>query len=460
MTRISRAPAALLTGPTVPFHVETVGVMVRLRSALAAVVTSVVGGPLAKSRDAQRHFDVDVKLSWQLFRTLGATDPLDVVDHVPARTPFVKLLREARRRHVDPALVDEAERAYDQFEAHVARHAGDRTSFSRMLRADTDAPDPADEVPHREAAFEANRQIWGTEMDVNLHVTVLHPKAGGAGPLGRFEMVSLAALRGFRRWRTTAPVLLFKHKFPSQAATAAEADRPRPLDADTFAELGVPLVGAFCSDPRPALRTRRAGDDLVVTELAGDAVGRLNSINVTQAQFFPSVALMPVPSPKGGDAAVPAGRLGWRLARITATPTRVAVIDFIVHRPTFGSLTFGAARWGNTNAFPAALEDLDAAPDVPRLPAVDRVSYAGNAAAAVHSAGVDDYPQMLRYICDQRGWRPEELDVYRHRSEYPLLSTLDSVLFAIPGSENWPRAEAAGAAAAGGPNSEPDATSH
>ena len=159
-----------------------------------------------------------------------------------------------------------------------------------------------------------------------------------------------------------------------------------------------------------------------MTELASDAVGKLNSIDVTQGQFFPAVTLMPV---AGG------GRLGWRLARINATPTRSAVIDFVVHRPTFGRLTFTTARWGNTNAFPAALDDLDAAPDVPRLPPVDRVSYVGNALAAGPTAGVADYPAMLRYVCEQRGWLPHDLDVYRHRSDYPLLSTLDSVDFIV-----------------------------
>ena len=133
----------------------------------------------------------------------------------------------------------------------------------------------------------------------------------------------------------------------------------------------------------------------------------------------------------------PAGQLGWRLARITATPTRRAVIDFVVHRPTFGRLTFETARWGNTSSLPRALEDLDAAPDVPRLPPVDRVSLVGTAAVAGHSAGVDNYDAMLRFVCQQRGWTPGDLDVYRHVSEYPLLSTLDSVLFTVPGSERW-----------------------
>ncbi len=427
VTTTSAPPVVPALTPS--FHTETADVVVRLRAALTAMVASVAGGPLAKSRDAQKHFDVDVKLSWQLFRTLGADDPLEAIGHIPAPAPFGKLLREARRRHVDRALVEELQRAYDGFEQHVQRHAGDRTSFARLLKSGDGPADAADELPYRQAAFEANRQIWGTEMDVNLHVTMLHPRrpaddnaaaaAAGDGD-ERLEMVSLAALRGFRRWRTSAPVLLFKHKF--LAATRASPDRqPQPLDPQTFAQMGVPLVGAFCSDPRPALRTRRAGDDLVVTELASDAVGKLNSIDVTQGQFFPAVHLMPLP----GD------RLGWQLARITATPTRVAVIDLIVHRPTLGRLTFETARWGNTNAFPPHLDDLDAAPDVPRLPPVDRVSYVGNVLAAGPTARVDGYADLLRYVCERQGWRPQDMDVYRHRSEYPLLSTLDAVTFTV-----------------------------
>ncbi len=420
-----------------PFQAETADVIVRLRSALAAMVTSVAGATLGKSRDAQKYFNVDVKLSWQLFRTLGAADPIEAVGHIPPPVPFGKLVREARRRRVDEALLGELERAYDRFERHVERHAGDRTSFARMLKSDDADGLAADELPHRQAAFEANRQIWGTEMDVNLHATILHPR-GGDPPAGggrrRFEMVSLGAIRGRRRWRSTAPVLLFTHKSGSWAATGAEADRPRPLDEATFAEQGVPLIGRFCSDPRPALQTRRSGDKYILTELASDAVGRLNSIDVTQGQFFPAVDLMAVPGP--------AGRLGWRLERVTVTPARRAVMDLIVHRPTFGRLEFQAARLFNTGDPSKSLEELQAAPDVPRLPPVDRVTLVGTADVAGHSAGVDNYDAMLRFVCQQRGWTPGELDVYRQVSEYPLLSTLDSVLFAIPGSERWADADA------------------
>ena len=252
MTQISRAPAAFLTGPAVPFHVETVGVMVRLRSALAAVVTSVVGGPLAKSRDAQRHFDVDVKLSWQLFRTLGATDPLDVVDHVPARTPFVKLLREARRRHVDPALVDEAERAYDQFEAHVARHAGDRTSFSRMVPGRHRRPGP------RRRVAPPRGRLRGQPADLG-HRDGRQPSRDRPPPQGRRGRGRSAGSR-WSRWRPSAGsagggrrprCCCSSTSSRPRRPRAAEADRPRPLDPDTFAELGVPLVGAFLLRPPP-----------------------------------------------------------------------------------------------------------------------------------------------------------------------------------------------------------------
>jgi hypothetical protein len=416
-----------IDSPSASFHVETTDVVVRLRSALTAMVSSVAGGSLSKSRDAQKYFNVDVKLSWQLFRTLDARDPFDAVSHIPARTQFGKLLREARLLNVNEQLLGELEGAYDGFEAHVERHAGDRTSFQRMLKSD-EGTDPAVELPHREAAFEANRQIWGIEKDINLNVSILHPQRGTRGPAKLFEMVSLAAVHGFRRWRVTAPVLLFRHKHFGNATTAP-ADRPQPLDQVTFDQMGVPIITQFCSGSRPALKTRKIGPDIVVTELANDAVGRLNSIDVAHGQFFPNVALMGRPE----------GKLGWQLARVNTAPSRTAVIDFIVHRPTFGRLSFETHRWGNISAFPTSLDLLDQDPDVPRLPALDQASYVGTVSVAGHSAGIKNYDRMLRFACEHRQWNPEELDVYRHRVDFPLLSTLDAVYFSIPGSDGWPR---------------------
>ncbi len=407
------------------FRTETADVVARLRSTLTEMVSAVSGRPLTKSRDAQKLFNVDVKLSWQLFRTLSAGDPFDVIGHIPPRASFSKLLREARRKSVGGPLIDAAERAYHEFDQLVERHAGDRASFHRLLEGDSGSN--FSELTNREAIFNASRQIWGTQMDVNLMVTFLHPAAGG-DPRKNIEMISLAALRGFCRWRTEAPVLLFKHRLFSETKSRPDY-HARPLDPETFERLGVPLLERFCSNPRPKLRTRRADDSLILTELDSAAVGRLNNVDVTQGQFFPSVSLMERPG----------GRLGWQMRRINATPTRVAINDWIVHRPTFGLLSWETGRWGNINTFPKTLEELDQSPDVPRLPKVDKIVFLGNAAYAARNTEVANYPEMLEFACKSRGWEIDEMDVYRHRSEFPLQSTMDAATFSIVNSENWPR---------------------
>ena len=402
-------------------RVETADVVGRLRSALTAIVSEVAGRPLVKSRDAQKHFGVDVKLSWQLFRTLSGSDPLEAVSHIPPQASMAKLIREVRRKRIPDALVTRAEQSYAAFEEHVNRHAGDRQSFSRML--DSGATTIEDERPHRETVFEANRHVWGVQLDATLQVTMLHPvpQPASGGGRERFQMASLLSLGGFCRWSVTAPTMLFAHAFGAEPGQA-ELEKAQPLDPVAFARYGVPLIDRFTTSPGPLFRSRRVDESLIVTELADEAVGRLNCIDVTQGQFFPGVPLMEQPD----------GRLGWTFARINARPTRVATADLIVHRPTFGLLRWETSRWGNVSSFPKRFEDLDRSVGAARLPNVDPLTFLGSVPGVAPAHGVDDYPAMIRFVCDRQGWDVNEMDVYRQCSVFPLLSTMDVVQFTVP----------------------------
>lgn len=423
MTQTLDLPSLAASAPA--FQQETANVLARLRSALIELLSVPVGG-IHKSLDVQKHYGVDAKLSWQIFRMISCPDPLQLAPFVPAAGPLRRLLAAAKKRGAPEALVSAAAAAHEAFERHIRTHAGDRTTFDAMLDDVThsDAAQQAN-LLHRRSIVEGYQHILGVQLDVLVRAFLAHP---GSSP-GICDFASLRAKIGLRRLRPQLPLVVDRSKMMSGGETD-EFVRDA-LDPDAARTYGAPVIPSFCSASLPHLRSQRMPDGRTLAELTGDAVGRLGSVDLTFGHAWRNV---PLDRAQSGPFR---GRFGFGGSTAFNLPARLAILDTFVHRPTFGRMEHELAMWGQTMNLSESSPELAGAP---QLPCRERVVFLGSGAAAARTAEATRYVEMLQFTTRRLGWDLEEFDVYRIRIEYPLTFTAVTCTFTIPGSETWPDA--------------------
>jgi hypothetical protein len=389
------------------FEKEAMEAVAALRAELGRMV-DFQGGGVQKSRDIQKRWGVDFHLSWQVYRVVHSTNPLEACPHIPVPSAMQKLCAAARKHSIREEIVARVEQAYARFEGLVEYFSGDRTRFDSMAtrliggEADTQA-----ELAHRKSIFEGNRYVLGVELDTYLTVDIFHP--AGAG---RIDYAGLRMKRQFRRLSSDAPVVIERRRVRAPDSPH-HAPPAFPLDAAAFEKYGIPLLPNFCSMSDLRLQSLEEPDGTVITKWMGGGVGCPSALDVTFGEFWRDMPLRERPE----------NRKGMTTSTTFTTPTRLFVRDLFLPRSVFGPPLCEVTRWGHAVEFPKRVEPLELM-GLPKLTCHERLTYVGSGASAAHSVGVPQYAEVLKSTCDTLGWDLNDMDVYRIRVEYPLIFTL------------------------------------
>ena len=409
------APAgSLRSAGGAAFEADVAHVLLRLRSALAAVIAAVPGN-VARAADLQRALKIDMKLSWKLFKVIGATDPLAAGPHVPGPANMRTFLRAAGKRGVAQELIDGAARVAGDFRELVTAHAGDRAAFDSMVSGlATDEVGEQIHLQHKRAAFRANRHIWGLQARTHLRCLLVQPAADS-------EMLSVAVLQGYidlRRLRPQVPLVVSRTRVTDNDGTIRQVAR-EPLDPAGATQHGIALIREFCSQPLPQFRTTNGEGGFVLGELVTDGVGNKAAITCIDGHVSPTAG------PRYRDDKNQFLRSAVRV-RI---PSEALVFDVLVREGTFGAVQPAVAVYG---------EDLSGGPGLggPQerdlLALNESVVYLGRGPSVLHTPDVPRYTDLARYALARLGWDGEQFDVFRCRVEYPVMAGTVRISMALP----------------------------
>jgi hypothetical protein len=395
------------------FPVEAISTLRELRSQISAMFGSIPGG-VRKSRDVQKVFGVDARLSWQIFRLAGPGDALSLAAHVPSATSMRRLLAAAKTYGIAAERLEAVRSAFDAFEMLVETHAGDRTSFDSMTRGFLDSGSSSQsDLQHRKAMFRGHSHYYGAQTQTMVVTQIVHPSHDS----GLMDVAHLRTRLGQRRLRPDADVVVDTVRALSPNGTG-QAPKLDPLDADASAEHNAPVLPEFCTQPLPRLQTVRRLDGTIVTSLDGDAVGRRSSVDTVFGQIWRGVPM---------TRSQPGGKLGFGGQVAITTPTELLIFDLLVHQPTFPKLAVEFAVF----AYGSAPELHDRVPTL-KLPFRDPVTFLGTGPDALLTREMARYPELVQSVCGQFDWSLDEMALYRLRMEYPMLDTMPTLTVEIP----------------------------
>lgn len=368
-----------------------------LQQALTALVSSVPGPP-RRATELQRQLKIGTEQSWQVFRTVKASDPFEAALYVPKRGSIEKVLKAARLRELPAEVVSTVAEQFDEFERLIDRHAQDRETFEQMLsRWSAPARTKAD-LAAGKAIFSGMSHVRGVCSEVCIVSHLMHPSTGDQP----HDKATLRGELGLRRLRPGVFVA-------NTTTTARREEIPivSTLDGQPIDGPQNTLLPMFCSTPTPQFKVSSSGD-VVEHRLIGDEVGLTDTVDFVDADVMR--AIMPRSARRSKDTLAISG--------LIAIPTRRFLQDVLIHRDVLQDIEPRLVAYDTTETGlidirrPGLLKDP--------LELFQGLIPLGYGLASFRAPGIPRYVDMIQHVCQKLGWNPDDLRGYRLDIEYPI----------------------------------------
>lgn len=383
---------------------------------LAAVLGSLPGAPHAPQSLA-RSLGVNIVLTSRVLKATQQKDPLAVVHSMPGPEPLRRILRAAEKKKVDPALLREARAAVDRFAHIIGEEAGDRSSLDAMISGWL--PDAREKVEllARQGVYRGMSQLLGTASDVEHFTMIQCPSALYPG---RADQVVLSVTRGLRRLR---PGVSLKYDTVHSRADMLTVTG-QPVE-----EVRGLLLESYCSKPLPRIEVGRFGDRVQYT-VSGDEVGLRSSVDLAHATY--------IPGRKELHRAAGEAPRKVTLSLGVANPIKTLIFDVLLDEAVYPGQDPSLHLY---RAMPyGAASPLDPSRESDRLNLVQALQHLGKGIGRCRVAENPDHLEMLRFVCDKRGWDGDRLRGYRYRIECPVYSSEIVLAFDLPAAPERSRA--------------------
>jgi hypothetical protein len=399
------------------FETQAVAVLRELRESFLHLIES-LPNPTHRAADLDKALGVSRTLGWQIHRVATSATPLEAGAHVPGMSAVQQVLRAARNAGAPDIHVRNAAQSMEAFESFVSTHAGDRASFLTMINSLVGPHTDAIDLRTRRQMFRTASQVWGVQLKTYLACQIILP--GKRHDM--LDVASIRGLRGIRRLRSGAPFRLSTQRFYDAHAHALQSHAIR--DKHDHPHAGPTLLRDFCTKPTPELDNRYDGR-LMHTYLRDTRLGNTGVMNMYFADISRDFEWQ-----APGDE--PNAQL-WFVA--IRKPMESLVLDTLIHKDMFSEVAWETKVCGSLDRLDEP--DPDKFPPEETLPIKADLLDLGVGPAALPTAHVPRYREMVESVCRDIGQDPAHFHLYRLVMEFPLLLSVVSVKFLLPEQGNW-----------------------
>jgi hypothetical protein len=265
-------------------------------------------------------------------------------------------------------------------------------------------------LQQRRGAYRLNCQLWGAQINTSFTHYAFRRE-----PDGSISSVLVNSKAGFQLLRSgTNPPVYGTWQFAPNVPPQQPIVEEMPLDPESLAKYGAPLLPEFCSKPVPTLEQIKYAGDWVLHVLKSDNLGRLGAVDLTHAMAHKNRQL----------GTLSDGQRFLYIAVRHATPVETSVIELVLHRPSFGELK------PRLNTIPGSNGNLVAELERPttNFPCHETVTEMGSVPEVAPVGDISRYSDLISHTYNKLNWNPAEFDVYRVTIPYPILGT-DTVIW-------------------------------
>ena len=399
------------SGPN--FAEEFAAAVSALRDALTQTMIE-LGADASRPQEVARRFQLNKNLAWKLSRLIREPDPATALRFVPG-TSGVRIALEALGPEAPQGIVA-CERAFKEFEAMQARHAGDRATLEMLIAGLAyDRIEPEAFEQGRRQAFQGNASIWGVQAGTQFSSYILGPNAQDPDWV---DLALAAGLVDFRRTRPDARWILGTRQAFDSAGDSIEKRSGTPVAPSDQQPGGVPLLEEFCSTPLPDVEVVRSGNEMRY-ELPGGPIGNSSLTTATFGEIDLRAGTRFQSSP--GEEV--------ELVMNLLTPAVHAQFDLLIHRDLGWTAPPILQLYGRLNGlYPfSPVDEKDRT-----IPTQERPELLGTGAANLASDRVPRCAELTQYTIRAGGWDPEDFTVWRVSMSYPPIPSAVVLSMELP----------------------------
>lgn len=393
---------------------RTEAIGAELQAALLAVLATIESAGARDQKAYQAFLQIGQSAVSRLLSAVRAGDPLTTLVAIPGKVVLGQVLQGAARSGIDAACLARAAQAVQAFDAFVDHEFGDRAALDVVLSEWVLESQAAFDLRHRTIAFKSAAALRGVQADLVLSVGMVYPSA--ASP-DRHDGVGIDALLGCRRLK---PSGLLRLNFSSMAKDPTRYS-PQSLSGGDITDPTDLLVPDFSTVQAPQISSVRQGQ-LIQTSVADLPLGRTQGRghDMVHAHFYQGMHRA-----RRGE-----GRPTSGMAAHAEPPTECCVIDALLHDDVWPGIH------PEVRIFDTVIRGL-AHPDDPtrvgdRLDTVETVQHLGRGPDAFRLPEFNAYPDLIRHVCQSRGWDASKLRGYRIKVRYPTYGSQIGLAFQLP----------------------------
>ncbi len=403
----SAQPSPVQAAAVSPLESDIIAVGERMLGAIRAIVHAVevpAAGPVALAHALK----VDKVLASRVLKATRAEDPIASLYAMPGPEPLRTLVRSAARAGVNVERVAAAQDAIDAFETLIDAQVGDRSVLDAILSSWIPEARSEFELRRKQAAFKANSQLKGVQVDALFAACILHPSVGG----DLIDIVWMHGMRGLQRVRPGVKV-----KFASRRVSAEPAARKAlDIDLQPIVPERPPLIREFCTDPLPSIDLSINGDSVRYT-LGGSSFGAGSAVDLV----FADVNLAEVK--RFGV------KKGWFFFAEASIPAKHLQFDLLVHEDLFPGQHPGLKI--HDTSFEGIADVFDPRRELDELDLSETVRPLGKG-GSLRSAAAPAAMHVVARIMQAMRWNPAHYRAFRVGIDYPIYGSQVSLTFQKP----------------------------
>ncbi len=393
-----------------PFQAEARTVVRTVRGAFSDLLMQ-AGADAQDPQSISDRIGLTRTLAWKVSRMVQADDPSLALQHMPGASGIKLLLRGAERAGVQPAQIQVARAAVEDFDRLIKVHCGDRATLDMMGgQLSPDGRRQRDEQ-HRRMLFQGASYVWGVQARVILKLGVVLP----SDEAGTLDFASVNALIDFRRLRPDACWVMASRHSRNDDGTVMRTAATEAIDPRYAGPDQCPLLGDFCSQPTPELR-RIEFSRGVCFELTEGPIGNTGALTCAMGAIQRHIPFHAGPDNEWGEHRA-----------VCDVPAELMIVDLFVHEslrfaipPTailLSELTpggSGGARLRHELPLNEPLQDLGAGPQAPSTPEIPR------------------YKSLLRSVMGRLDADAAAFHGFRVKIPYPACPTSVMLRYRLP----------------------------
>jgi hypothetical protein len=376
-----------------------------------------VDADASQPQGLSRRFGLDKSLTWKISKIVQEDDPFAAVAHLPGPSSLRALVRAFEGAGAKADTIQAVRDAVAAFDRMVGVHSGDRITFDMMVdNLMVDGRQQRMEA-HRRTLFRGFSATWGVQARVQVCLNFIAPSHDP-------DWVDLAWLSGlidFRRLRRDAVWAMASARKVQDDGTLMSVGPLKAIDPE-FADDGVaPLLGDFCSEPRPDINIATGPDGMIRYELLEGPVGNTAAascvIGIHAKAFVRRTR-------QENDT------LGEHGARLY-TPAELLIHDLFVHEELEYALSPTIHLYSQMPSgpvYPASGRDAG------QLPLEEKVLPLGSSPPDPVTPELPRYGSMVQYVFERLGWNAERFHGFRFKMRYPPIPAIAVFRYALPES--------------------------